>query len=120
MIKGLVWLIEMLGVVRSTMFRLSDDGRSKIHLMNVKKAIRVVGLAKRRCVVDTGRLRSSITLRDSEGVIATGGFEDGLSVPIRRYSVRVGTNVFYGKFIEFGTVNMSAKPFLRPSIDEVF
>ena len=31
---------------------------------------------------------------------------------------RVGTNVEYGPYVEFGTRRMSARPFLRPALDE--
>lgn len=54
--------------------------------------------AKQDCPVDTGRLRSSIQY-----------------VPTGRYSCQVGTNVFYGKFVELGTRKMGPRPFLFPA-----
>lgn len=56
--------------------------------------------AKRRCPVDTGNLRNSIThqqLSDKEEVI--------------------GTNVEYAPYVELGTVKMKARPFLRPAAE---
>jgi hypothetical protein len=53
----------------------------------------------------TGRLWGSITWvlgEDSQGVFAA-----------------VGTNVFYGPFLEGGTSRMAARPFLRPGVEEV-
>lgn len=68
-----------------------------------RRAIKVEGAAKRLCPVDTGRLRSSITwelAHDDQGLLAV-----------------VGTDVTYGIFVELGTVNAPAQPFLRPAIE---
>lgn len=70
-----------------------------------RKAIQVQRGAKQRCPVDTGRLRASIT--EALG-------EDG-----RGLVARIGTNVEYARHVEFGTVRMRAKPFLRPALDAV-
>ena len=81
----------------------SEDGAVAKEL--VKIALKVEAGAKRRCPVDTGRLRSSITheLRvDAEGLHAV-----------------VGTDVEYAAYVEFGTSRMHAQPFLRPALDEV-
>ena len=51
------------------------------------------------CPVDTGRLRASITHdRDDD-------------------TMYLGTNVEYAPYVELGTVNMDAQPFLRPAIE---
>jgi len=63
--------------------------------------VKVESGAKRRCPVDTGRLRSSIhTEIESE------------------FSGSVGTDVYYGPYNEWGTVKMAAQPFLYPAFDE--
>lgn len=52
--------------------------------------IQVQSTAKQLCPVDTGQLRNSITvesLPDNDGIV----------------SVRIGTNVEYGLYVEFGT-----------------
>lgn len=70
-----------------------------------RMAIRVERAAKRAAPVDTGRLRSSIareTTRDADGFLA-----------------RVGTDVEYAPYVEFGTQRASAQPFLRPALDSV-
>lgn len=66
---------------------------------------RVTNKAKRLCPVDTGNLRSSINneLRSENGHLV----------------VRVGTNVAYAPYVEFGTRRMRAQPFLRPALDSV-
>jgi HK97 gp10 family phage protein len=60
--------------------------------------------AKRRCAVRRvkgGRLRSSIHTDIASDL-----------------SGSVGTNVFYGPYVEWGTVKMAARPFLHPAFDE--
>lgn len=52
---------------------------------------------------DTGRLRSSITT-DLHDLV--------------RLSATVGTDVAYGRYLEFGTVNMAARPWLRPAYEK--
>jgi HK97 gp10 family phage protein len=61
----------------------------------------VEGVAKKNCPVDTGKLRASIT-----PVIESwaAGY--------------VGTNTAYAPFVEYGTRNMAAQPFLEPAFLE--
>jgi HK97 gp10 family phage protein len=64
--------------------------------------IRVESAAIRGCPVDTGRLRASITheiASDVEGLVG-----------------RVGTDVEYAPYVEFGTGRMAAQPYLRPAL----
>uniref|UniRef100_A0A6M3KTR9 Putative tail protein n=1 Tax=viral metagenome TaxID=1070528 RepID=A0A6M3KTR9_9ZZZZ len=49
--------------------------------------------------VQTGRLRSSITHEVEQG------------------QVSIGTNVYYGKYLEFGTVNHPPYPWLYPAVE---
>lgn len=80
----------------------------------MRRAIRVHRRAVTLCPVGTpestgipgyvgGTLRSSLTWQ-----MDTGG---GLSA-------RVGTNVYYGPFVELGTRYMRAQPYLRPALSE--
>lgn len=67
-------------------------------------AMRVTRSAKRRCPVDTGRLRASIVDElgaDDRGLVAT-----------------IGTDVEYAGFVEFGTSRARAQPFLIPALHE--
>ncbi len=68
--------------------------------------LRIEGNAKRNCPVDTGNLRNSITtVMDSDRSSPTAlGF--------------VGTNVEYAAFVEFGTRNQSAQPYLGPALED--
>lgn len=58
--------------------------------------------AIRRAPVDTGRLRSSLRFEVRE---------DGLAG-------EVFTNVFYAPFLEFGTKNITKRPFLFPAFEK--
>ena len=58
------------------------------------------GYAKDLCPVDTGNLRNSITHTED-----------------RQYSY-IGTNVYYGKYVELGTHRAVAQPFLKPAATE--
>jgi HK97 gp10 family phage protein len=62
-------------------------------------ALIVEGAAKGLAPVDTGNLKGSITYRV--------GFDHA----------KVGTNVDYAPYLEYGTVKMSAQPYLRPGLD---
>lgn len=58
------------------------------------------GFAKKKCPVDTGRLRNSISHTSTED------------------TAYVGTNVEYAVYVEMGTVNTKPQPYLRPAITE--
>lgn len=60
------------------------------------------GYAKRKCPVDTGRLRNSITHT-----------VDGTAL-----EAYIGTNVEYAPHVELGTRNQDAQPFLRPAAQD--
>jgi HK97 gp10 family phage protein len=81
----------------------SPDGPTGKHLK--KLGLRVQRGAKRRCPVDTGRLRSSIA--------------EELGTDARGLVEVIGTDVNYAPHVEFGTSRMRAQPFLRPALDDV-
>ena len=62
--------------------------------------------AMRRCPVDTGALRSSITSSTS-------------SDRVNYYSVEVGPTQSYGHYVEFGTSRMRPQPYMVPAFDLV-
>lgn len=99
---------------------LTEEDKKQLQNELVKLGLRTLRNAKRNAPVDTGRLRASITLADSEGLIQPIGAEaqqdDSVTATSDRFKVVVGTNVDYAKFIEFGTVNRPADPFLRPAV----
>lgn len=58
--------------------------------------------AAKKCPVDTGNLRGSITYEVDAGDNA----------------VYIGTNVEYAPYVELGTSHQKAQPFLRPAASE--
>lgn len=97
------------------MARIEDRDVKALEEQLVKAGLFTVRRAKQRVRVDTGRLRASITLADSTGIIqntgAEAGSQDGVQAPSSR-GIRVGTNVDYAEWIE------NLDPFLMPSWDE--
>ena len=64
----------------------------------IKAAFDMERYAVRKCPVDTGRLRGSIFVKTDKNKIT------------------LGADTEYDKFVEFGTVNQRAQPFIRPAI----
>lgn len=73
----------------------------------ISVALEEIGLlaenyAEKKCPVDTGNLRGSITHEvDADG-----------------NAVYIGTNVEYAPYVELGTSRQKAQPFLRPAASE--
>lgn len=79
--------------------------------------------------VDYGRLRASITFNVSGSGVARAPIEnrvprskadDGVGAPPKakgRTVLVVGTNVKYGKYLEFGSPRCAPRPFLRPTFE---
>lgn len=73
----------------------------------VRAGVRVVQkAAKSNAPVETGRLRNSLKVK------APRNKSSGVAV------AEVVTGVFYAHMLEYGTVKMSPKPFMRPALDE--
>lgn len=60
------------------------------------------GYAKRKCPVDTGLLRNSITHTTDTADLAA----------------YIGTNVEYAPYVEYGTRKTKAQPFLKPAAND--
>ena len=78
--------------------------KEAVRIALVRGALKVELAAKEMCTemgaVDTGRLRGSITTDKRY---------------IQKFLVRIGTNVDYGIYVEFGTKKMDARPYLFPA-----
>lgn len=96
-----------------------------------KCLLQIERLAKKEVLVDTGRLRASITTSPIErhageitgetgtfGKVSTIMGKSGKARGIKAKQNMTGTNVFYGKFVEFGTKFWAGKPFMRPALSE--
>jgi HK97 gp10 family phage protein len=101
---------------------LSNEDKQKIKQEVLRIGLYALRRAKQRAPVDTGRLRASITLADSDGLVQPLGGDgkegDSVDSPRGEFVVRIGTNVEYARFQEFGTENQAAQPFLRPGLDD--
>ena len=128
-----------------------DHGAEAKHLNKSKKALRSVGYTiKYNAVdeinnfgaVDTGRLRSSISvnwsgsgrlasfvvrpyLRKGRATRGKSAYEvdvmTGVPTPPTipgKFTVRVGTGVYYAPFVEFGNMYMHPRPFLRNAFNK--
>lgn len=62
--------------------------------------------ARAKVAVDTGHLKRQIRTRERSD-------RDGNM----RFAVEVPRGAFYGRFLEYGTSKMAAKPFLRPAAE---
>jgi len=93
----------------SVQVKVTDNSRDFLRVLNdvLSPGLEAVGLqaekyAKQLCPVDTGRLRNSITHAVDEPEKA----------------VYIGTNVEYAAYVEFGTVKMAERPYLKPAATE--
>lgn len=79
----------------------------------------VVSVITAKGIVDTGRLRDSITYATSRHKDKPRGVakaEDAVQGSPEEDSVYVGTNVEYAAYHEYGTSRMKARPYLKPAI----
>lgn len=83
--------------------KLLADRIEEAHRVILRAGYRVRNESLRLVPVDTGRLKSSLTVaQEADG--------DG-------FWVVVGTNVSYAVHVEYGTARAKAQPFLRPAVD---
>jgi len=64
--------------------------------------------------VDTGVLRASIIHQTTAGLVVEG--KVGPDIEHIRAETPAGTDVEYGFYLELGTANMAARPYLRPAL----
>ena len=68
--------------------------------------------AKRLVPVDTGELRDSLVIRAAKRVR-----KGSVGVVVQTERGFFKGDTYYGAFVEFGTKNMAARPYLRPAFD---
>jgi len=78
-----------------------QKGLEKVGLIVERQAKINVSQSSGHPRVQTGRLRSSITHEVEQG------------------QVSIGTNVYYGKYLEFGTSKMPNYPWLFPAVESL-
>ena len=67
-------------------------------------------------IVDTGRLRASISFATSEHI--SNPTEDGVNFKADKYTTIIGTNVEYANYVELGTSKQLARHFLLNGIND--
>lgn len=89
-----------------------------------KCGFRIEKDAKQLCVVDTGRLRASISTNWTNSGMTYGKVDDkaeetdGVTQPNdNQFTVQVGTRVEYASCVEFGTIYVPQRPFLFPAYE---
>lgn len=89
-------------------YKLTDNSKVVISAKNaaIIRALTKIGMtatayAKLKCPVDTGRLRASLHFEVTS--------ED---------EVTIGTDVKYGKYVEFGTHKQRSQPYLAPAVKD--
>lgn len=96
------------GAVRAGSNVIAAEARLRAPVLKEEVANRVPG-ALRKSI----RVMSTIIRNGSvQGGVAAGG-----GAKVKRGGIRGMADVFYAKFVEFGTANMPAIPFMRPAGD---
>lgn len=105
---------------------LSEDMRTKVARQAVAAGASVVRKAARdKAPVDSGNLKASLIMKRiretnlTEEYIVTprkGKTRDGKAA--KRGQGKLGKDAYYARFVEFGTVKVPARPFIRPALED--
>lgn len=95
-------MADGVSVVQDNTGRVVDGIDSAIGAALEEIGLLAENYAAKKCPVDTGNLRGSITYEVDAGDNA----------------VYIGTNVEYAPYVELGTPRQEAQPFLRPAASE--
>ena len=105
---------------------LSEDMRKKVARQAVAAGAGVVRKAAReKAPVDTGNLKASLVMKRVKDTNLT---EEYIVTPrkgrtrdvkaAKRGKGALGKDAYYARFVEFGTVKVPARPFIRPALEE--
>lgn len=96
------------GAIRAGAKVIADEARRRAPVLSSFDPRRVMGaLAKSVRVMATG----------ARGGTIKGGVVAGGKSTVGRGKNKVDADAFYARFVEFGTVKMGARPFMRPAVD---
>lgn len=95
-------MLDGVSVIQDNTEQVVDGIDSAIGVALEKIGLLAENYAEKKCPVDTGNLRGSITHEVDAGDDA----------------VYIGTNVDYAPHVELGTSRQKAQPFLRPAASE--
>ena len=102
-LKGVQEILDRLQVVGANIGKLENKA-----LMNAAEPVLQDAISN--VLVDTGKLKEHLNV----GKVRK---KDGVKYIDVGISKSDNSKVFYGKFIEFGTTKIAAKPFLGPAIE---
>lgn len=106
--------IEGLEQLISKLNSLPDKLEKKVVRTAVRKgAILIRNKAREKAPTGTGTLKKSIKIRSNRAGNGVVSFKIGPTNDKKK-----GTDIFYGRFQEFGTSKMPAHPYMRPAYDE--
>jgi HK97 gp10 family phage protein len=96
------------GAVRAGSKVIADDARARAPILKEATDTRVPGALKKSV-----RIMSTVLRRGA----ALGGVAAGGGAKVKRGGISGMASAFYAKFVEFGTAQMGAQPFMRPAGD---
>lgn len=99
--------VRGIAVVIRNLLSLNEDIESAARKASVRAALEIEREAVLRVPVDTSRLKGSIGTNQAGNIIEVGA------------GVREGSEIEYAHFVEFGTRNMAAQPYLQPAVETV-
>ncbi len=99
--------VRGVGVVVRNLQSLNEDIEAAARKAAMRAAFEIESEAVSRVPVDTGRLKGSIGTNEAGNIIEVGA------------GVREGSEIEYAHFVEFGTRNMAAQPYLQPAVEAV-
>lgn len=105
--------IDGLDAFKKGLRALDKKIAGKVVRTSLRRGMKTIQVAvKAACPVDTGALKRSIVVRASKarrrGII---------SIEVRIGEGDFKGDTFYGAMIEYGTIRMPARPFIRPAFD---
>jgi len=113
--------LDGLDEIIKNMEAIKDDLKGDPLRASLRKALTpIVDQAKSSAPVDTGRLQDAIKTRPLPPDDIPSGFSDGQELFVlssRKKDKDAPDNAWYWHFVEFGTKNMPAQPFLAPAFD---
>ena len=109
--------IDGLQAITDRLKAMPDKIQTKVLRGSIRdEAVKLREIAKSNCdrfKEPTGQLKKSIKVRN-----ARTGDRNSIAFKVGPVSdKKKGKDVFYGRFVEFGTVHATAKPFMRPTFD---
>ena len=123
MAKVVTVKVEGLSDLGARMKGLSEDMNKRIaRAATAAGAVVIRGAAQQKVAVDTGNLKKNIIVKRIPAGEAQLTSEHIVTVRQGKLTAKQKgsglQDAFYGRFVEYGTVKMAARPFLRPAYDE--